>query len=312
MSSAPAVLRSKREAWLAERRNHIGASDVAAILGVDPYRGPLAVYAAKVGDIDQHETRWMRWGRLVEGAIAEGFSYETERPVADLGAFEIQRHPDLKFLAATLDRVTQGSEKNLDPMGRHHSDAGPLECKAVAGFKAKDWKEEPPLHFQVQLQAQLACTGAQWGCLVALLGGVALAWRDLQRDDSFLAAALPKLEAFWMNVQRRQPPEADGLPGTSDAIKALWSEPDGETVALGQDAFDLVEQWESAKALRGEAEGKVDELENKLRTRMGSATFGALLDGRFLTLKKVERAGFVAKPTSYRSLRLWRPRLHRR
>ena len=311
-----AVLSSPREQWLLARRECLGASDVAAVLGVDPRRGPLAVYASKVGDVDADETRWMRWGRLVEGAIAEGYSEQTGRPIADLGAHEIQKHPDVPFLGATLDRVTSPSELNPGPAaincGQDGLYAVPLECKAVAGFKAKEWAEDPPLHFQVQLQAQLACTGAQWGSLVALIGGLAIAWKDMLRDDELIAGMLPKLEEFWLRVQRRQPPEADGLPGTGAAIKKLWAHEDGETVALDGEALALAEKLDVARAEEKAASRRALDAENKLRARMGSASFGLMLDGSFLGLREVARAGYSVDPTSYRVLRRFSPRIRRR
>ena len=38
-----AIIHDKREQWLAARRECLTASDVAAVLGEDPRRGPLAV-----------------------------------------------------------------------------------------------------------------------------------------------------------------------------------------------------------------------------------------------------------------------------
>ena len=305
-----AIVRPEREAWLAERRNGIGASEVAAILGVDPRRGALAIYAAKVGDVEAEERKWMRWGRLVEGAICEGYAEETGRPAEDLGAFEIQRHPDAPFLFATLDRVTRGSEATPAPIDS--SAMVPLEAKAVAGFKARDWADDPPLHFVVQCQAQMACTGAQWSSLVALIGGLAIAWKDMLRDDAFLAAALPKLEAFWLRVRRREPPEADGLPGTTDALKALYGHEDGFTQHLDDDAMFIVGEWEKAKEIAAAGDAQVTEAANKLRARLGPASFGALPDGSLLTLREVKRGAYQVKETSYRVLRRIRPRLRMR
>lgn len=317
--SSPAVQLDARERWLAARRELLTASDCAAVLGVDPRRGPLAVYASKVGQIEQEQTAWMKWGRRVEGAIADWYAEETGRPVVDLGAHEIQRHPDVTWLGCTLDRVTAGSAAHPDPAGNYSSHVnglgprtGPLDAKAVAGFKAAEWREDPPLHYVVQVQVQMACTGAQWGGLVALIGGIALAWRDVQRDDAFLAAALPKLEEFWLRVQRRDPPEADALPGTSEAIRRLWAHADGETIPLDDEALSIVTQWDAAKVVRDSAEETKEEAENRLRARLGFASYGRLPDGSVLTLKETNRGGYTVQPTSFRVLRRWWPKLQLR
>jgi hypothetical protein len=132
------------------------------------------------------------------------------------------------------------------------------------------------------------------------------------RNDAFLAAALLKLEEFWIRVQRRDPPEADALPGTTEVIKRLWSEESGETIALDHIALDLADRLESAKLAKKAEEARVEELQNKLRTRLGSATFGALPDGSLLSLRTVERAGYAVDPCEFRQLRRIRPHIRRR
>jgi len=294
-----------REVWLAERQQLVTASDVAAILGEDPRRGPAAVWAEKVGEVEIDEAPWMRRGRRLEPAIAEEYSEVTGRPVHGRDPYLIVRHPELPWLAATLDRETEGCPTNPGlAAGR-----APLELKAVGGGGVREWREEPPLHFQIQVQIQMACTGRQWGSLTALLSGLTLTWHDLARNDRFLAAALPRLEEFRLRVQRREPPEADGLPGTTAALKALYADEDGETVPLDIDAFQLTEAWELAGAECRHCDATRQDLENQLRLRLGEATFGALPDGSFLSLKTTKRAGYTVEATSYRQLRRFRPRL---
>ncbi len=302
------IERRTRQAWLAERRQLVTASDAAAILGEDPRRGPAAVWAQKVGEVETDEADWMRRGRRLEPAIAEEYSDVTGRPVHARDPYEIVRHPDLPWLAATLDRETEGCPANPGlAEGR-----APLELKAVGGGAVREWREEPPLHFQIQVQIQMACTGRQWGSLTALLSGLTLTWKDLARNDRFLAAALPRLEEFRLRVQRRDPPEADGLAGTTAALQALYADEDGETVPLDADTFKLAEAWELAGSECRHCDAARQELENQLRLRLGSATFGALPDGSFLSLKTTKRAGYTVEATSYRQLRRWRPRLKAR
>jgi len=308
-AASSAIVRSPRDAWLARRRALVTASDAAAILGVDPRRGPLAVYAAKLG-VESDETEPMAWGRRLEDAIAEAYGAETGREViAPADPYEITVHPELDWLGATLDRTTRGCQASPPPVGLV-AGFGPLQLKAVSDWRRKDWLEEPPIHYQVQVQVEMACAGAAWGSLAAFQGITRpVAWADLVRNDGFLAAALPRLHKFWWRVQRREPPEADGLPGTTEAIRTLWARDDGQTIALDGEALALVGEWDDARALAGTQAGRVRELTNRLRTRMGSATFGALPDGSFLTLKLVQRGSYEVQETEYRTLRRWRPRI---
>ena len=302
-----AIIHTKREQWLIGRRESIGASEAAAVLGFDPRRDALSVYAEKIGVLEVEETPWMRWGRRVEDAIALGYADETKRPVIDEGGLHISRHPDIPWLGATLDRITEGIEETPAPC----AGKGPLEIKAVGAFSRQDWRDEPPTHYQIQLQVQMACTGAEWGSLCALIGGLSLAWADLKRDDRFLAVALPKLEAFWRCVRLREPPVVDrAKSATWDALNALWPDDNGEAIALPGDTLQLVSEWEAHKEQRKQAEQHADDLEVVLRERMGSAAVGMLADGTSLSLKKQERAGYTrtVPPTSFRVLRRFRPR----
>ena len=320
---SPAIVHSARDQWLLERRELVTASDCAAIIGEDPRRGPLAVYASKVGDVEAVETRPMLRGRRFEGAIADEYADQTGRPVASLGEFETTRHPLISWLGATLDRLTESVEACPGPLpmlADLHPGTDPvlgvrgrvpLQIKMAIG-SAHDWKDEPPLGYIVQVQVEMACIGSPWGALAALVGPGPLATVDLIRDDAFFAALVPQLERFRWHVANRIPPEADGKPGTSAAIRRLWAGEDGETVPLDGEAERLVSEWEAAKGRTEAADATATELENRLRARLAGASFGALPDGRFLTRRLTKRSGYSVEPTEYRVLRVMRPRLRKR
>jgi len=299
----------RREAWLAERRQLLTASDVAAVLGQDPRRGPLAVWADKVHGITSEENAPMRRGRRLEAAVAEEYSELTGRPaIAGDDPYRITRHPEIPWLGATLDRTTIGCAATPAPA----SGPAPLQLKAVSGMKASEWRDEPPTPYLIQVQIEIACTGAEWGSLAALVGGLTVVWKDLIRHERFLAKALPRLEAFWLQVRRREAPEADGSEGTTDALKTLYAEEDGETVELDDDAVGLADALDRHRRREAEERQHVRELANKLRRRIGSATFGALPDGSYLSLKTQEREAYTVEETEYRVLKRFWPRLRRR
>jgi putative phage-type endonuclease len=320
MSDAPAIMLDPRRRWLAERRELLTASDCAAVLGLDPFRSPLSVYASKVAGVEADETGPMRRGKRLEPVIADEYAEATGRPVYNPGAFEIVRHPDIPWLGATLDRITAGSDLCPAPapgrgamgvppeMRLATGDTAPLEIKAPRD--AHGWEDDAaPLHYEIQLQIQIACTRATWGSLAALLGldAEAPAVRDRLPHPRALAGILPRLEEFWRQVERREPPAVQGLPGEADAVAALWADENGETVELDADALELVEKWSKAKARASEGERDAKALRTALAARMGSASFGRLPDGSWLTFHKQARAGYTAAPTTFRAIkRVWK------
>lgn len=307
-SGAPAILADQRERWLARRRELITASDVAAILGVDQRRGAFVVWTEKLGLVEPPDHPWMRRGRRFEAPIAEEYAEETGRPVFAPDPFEIVTHPHYGWIGATLDRETEGSVATPAPAdGR-----APLELKNVSGLKAKDWRAEPPREYLIQVQVQMACTGAQWASLAALIGGLSIAWIDVPRHDRFLAAMLPKLERFRWHVEQRIPPEADALPATSAVLAALYAEENGKTVELPASAVDTANDLERARDAVRIAKAEERSAANRLKALMGAATFANLSDGSYLSLKTIEREAYEVEETSYRQLRRQWPRIRRR
>jgi putative phage-type endonuclease len=285
---------SDRAEWLERRLHSLGASEVPAVLGVDPRRGPTHVYASKLGLVRTEETSQMRMGRRMEPVIADEYAERTGRLVRNLGAFTIKRHPDLPFLTATLDREVIAPDQ---------AGPGPLECKAVWAGKAADFDVEPPVQHMVQLQTQMAVTGASWGSLAALIGGLEFWWADIPRNDAFIAAMLPQLEAFWRHVTSREPPPADGTDGTRVALHALYPKDSGETIAMPPQAL---EQADRLDKLREEIDAREDEkatLEAQVKAALGFATWGVLTDGSRWQWKVEPRAGHAVAPSAPRVLR---------
>lgn len=285
-----------REVWLAERRRGVGASEVAAILGVDPRRGPLAVYAEKVGASEgEEEARWMRRGRRLESVIADEYAEETGRMVRDLGAYTLARHGTLPFFFATQDREVVAPDQ---------AGPGPLEAKAVWAGKVDLWDQEPPVEFQVQLQAQMACTGAEWGSMVALIGGLRLWWKDMPRNDRFIAAMTDAVESFWTkHVGPGNPPAPDATEGTLRAIRALYPQDKGTTITLPPEFFSAAQRLDVLKEEIKARETEQDSIEAHIKVALGENTWGALTDGSKFQWRVEPRKGYVVDPSEPRVLR---------
>lgn len=294
-----------RAEWLQKRKRMLGASEVAAVLGLDPYRGPLAIYLSKVEHIEADSKPWMRFGTHVEAAIAIGYGELTGRLVTNLGANTYTMHPSIPWLGCTLDRVIEGSATHPPPQGCEGR--GPLECKNVGQQHVEEWDgDRAPLHYQIQLQVQIACMGASWGSLAPLTWGNQIGVRDFRRDGDFLDAVYPALEAFWDRVQRRDPPPADALSGTGEMIRKAWPKSKGGTIALDGPTQDLADELDQLKAEVAEREGRIKLLDNQLRARMGDAGEGMFLDGSRITLTDVNVKAAMREAYSYRRMaRKW-------
>jgi putative phage-type endonuclease len=296
MSTAMVHVDPARQAWLEQRRHGIGASDVAVILGLSTFKSPYALWAEKTGmaaEPDESQEH-LRWGLLLEPAIADEYSAQTGRRLIDHGRYAVRQHPSEPLLC-TLDR-------EIEPI----DDRGPgsLEIKTGSAFQSSDWDDELPLRVQVQLQAQLAVTGWSWGSIAVLVGGNSFRHVDVRRNDAFInEVLLPRCRDFWRRVESMEAPEVDGSEHTARTIALLYPKESGETVALPAEAAEWDRAYVDAAAAEKAAKARKDEASNRIKAAIGAASFGQMPDGTLWSLSTTERAGYVVEPTTFRSLR---------
>ena len=287
---------SDRETWLAERKTGIGASDSAAILGVSPWRSPVEVWADKTGFAAPDDTanEAAEWGLRLEPTIAQALADRTGRQVACRPAFQIVRHPMLPWMFCTPDA--------------EDSDGRVVQIKTCSAYKAGEWRDEPPLQYQVQVQHELEVLDRDEATLVVLIGGQRLRYYDVPRNQRFIAAMRDRLEAFWLCVQEMRMPTIDGTICTANALARLHPQDNGEAVELDPEAMNLVAEWEDAKRVAAEAENRKRLAENMLRAAIGDASYGVLPDGEMLSLLTQTRKAHEVKESTFRVLRRVNPK----
>ena len=294
-----------REEWLADRVRGIGASESAALFGLSPYLSPFALWAEKTGMVPREDSHAevLRWGLLLEAPIARAYADDTRREIWEPPTpWCVAVDRDLEVLRATPDRWILQADGRDSP--------GVLEIKNVDSSKSDLWSEMPPIHVQIQVQHQLAVTGFGWGAVAALIGGNRMRTWDVERNEDFIAELRAKVAEFWSMVASKQAPTVDGSESTAKALKALHPKDNGETVELGAEAVQWIASLQAAKELKKTAEADATAAENKIREAIGDATFGALPDGRRISLHTTEIAARTQQVAaySYRAIRIQEPK----
>lgn len=290
---AVADSKSDRETWLKARRLGIGSSDAPAILGVSQFRGPLAVYAEKIGvQEDKEATEAMEWGLLLEPLIIRKFAKETGREGIPERA--LLSNIERPWMMATLDATQLAADQ---------AELGILEIKAT-GHRVSSWDEGIPADVFVQVQHQFAVTGLQWGSVAVLQRGCALKYADVERNDAFIAGTLlPALEEFWTRVKNQEPVDPDGSESARDALKALYPQDSGRIITLPGEFIDLDRERQRLDEVIGEAEKRHELLTQRIKIAMGDASEAHLPNGVAFTYRTTERKGYTVKPTTVRTLR---------
>jgi putative phage-type endonuclease len=167
-----------RSPWLVTRRTGIGASDMAAILGMNPWRSAVDVWFDKMSTekvTDSMPSEAAEWGLALEDSVARRVVKrhpELGKLVPSPGLLAHEDHP---WMLATVDRLL--AKRLVRPL---HVDSA-LEIKTVspASFE-ESWHPEhpehdrpdwPPWSVQVQVQQQLAVTGLPFAWVAVLVGG---------------------------------------------------------------------------------------------------------------------------------------------
>lgn len=299
-----------RERFLAERLTGIGSSDAPIIMGLEAFgKGKLRLYAEKRGEIpspDLGHLEYVEVGKEIEPACASLYSRRTGRVVTRPNGLaiwspfvgEVERHPEHDFMIAHCDFKADPLNDPESGIGTIEDGDGPVETKWAGFFKAKDWEEDVPLAYQIQLQHQLVVTGKKWGALASILGTGGFVWREIRRNDYFCDALVRACKEFWDRVQNGDPPKAGGSDGDREALNMLYKKDDSEkTITLPLDMAGvhmlLVATKEEIKGL----EKTKSECEASIKQAMADATYGILPngEGRY-KWKKSQTKGYTVEP----------------
>jgi putative phage-type endonuclease len=176
-----------RDTWLAARRNGIGSSDVAAILGAADRNTAVHVYRDKRGQLVDNAGEAALWGTILEEPVAREWARRQRSVIQRVG---LVAHVDEPWRMATLDRQVLEC-----PMNRTVRTRCALEVKCRSAFKAHRWHADVPDDVLAQTVWQMAVTGYEHIHVAVLIGGNELKQTVVSRD--------PKIEAYILGEVRR-------------------------------------------------------------------------------------------------------------
>lgn len=226
-----------REEWLKLRHDRIGASEVAALFGVQPPSFPTeyALHHIKSGSVaePQIEGERLTWGLLLEDAIAAGAD-EMKGWTVKRGRYAIC---DDCRLGASID-----FEIECDPTGENFG-PGILECKNIDWIAhERTWTaDQPPPHILMQSQAQLFASGYSWGYVAGLVGGNHLELYPDTARPALHAEIKNRVDAFWRRVDGNNEPPVDGSESAAYVLRELYPEVVDDLIDLSEN-----EAWSAA------------------------------------------------------------------
>lgn len=232
---------------LRQRTKHIGGSDAAAILGLNPWKSAYDVFLEKTNqvELEVHQSLAAEIGDRLEASLAQ-WGRDLIGPELDVVLNERFTHENGIF-SAQVDAW-------LPDLGE------PLEVKTAgltnARWDSSDWGDEGtdmiPPQYICQVNLQMICTGAERAHVMAFLGqGIGPRLYTVPRNEGLVTAIHDRCERFWHeHVLKGIPPE--GMP-TLDVSKRRLREPEKITT-IPEEVGTRLAQIKEQKKLVADAE----------------------------------------------------------
>lgn len=271
-----------REEWLDYRREGIGGSEAAIIVGLNRFGSPLQLWADKMGlRKELEETEVMRQGSDLEEYVARRWMEATGKKVRRRNY--IFRNTDYPHSIADIDREVVGENAGL-------------ECKTTSLYNKSDFEngEIPPTYY-VQCQHYMAVMGYDRMYLAVLVLSKAFYHFCIERDNGEIAALMEKEAAWWEEyVTGDSVPEPDGSDGDDALIRDRFPDSDGGEVFLGMRTQDFEELSELDRQIK-DLTVRRDACKQAIMQDMGEASKASALNGWTATWKQQLTTRFDSK-----------------
>lgn len=190
------------EEWICERAKRVTATDISAIVGLNPWQSKLSIWLQKTGRAEPiTETLPMKLGKMLQPIVLDLYDSETGLSTRRCGDTELIVCPDFPLAAATPDAEVPGNRI--------------VEAKTASGRGAMKFGEPGtdnavPDYYAIQVYWQCLVMGQDSADLAALLSGrdfriyEVVRGRNTGLEDMLKEAA----ERFWRDyvIPDKAPP----------------------------------------------------------------------------------------------------------
>lgn len=261
-----------REEWLKYRTQGIGGSDVSIIAGINPFKSAHQLWLEKTGQMEpeQTESEYAYFGTLLEPIVRKEFTERTGIKVRQKHMLlQSEKYP---FMFADLDGVIHEA-----------GEIAIFEAKTASQYKMDVWERGVPVEYVLQIQHYMAVTDAKKTYIAALVGGNRFIYHEVERDEVLIAKIITMEKYFWETyVIGGVEPVADGSEVTTNYFNSRFSESNGSTVELPEEALAVCEEYERVSRQLKELETAKNAAANQLKSYLQDAEVGKVGDRKII------------------------------
>lgn len=280
-------------AQLEKRKNHLGSSDIAPLLGLDERRNRYDLWLEKTGKLvpeKETENDPKAAGKILEPAVLDWA--ETQLGKVTRNQFRSAKDRGIP-IAVNIDAIVNDSGVPVE-----------VKTSGLYGFTNDVWGEantdQVPDRIILQAHAHMLPTDAEVCFVPVFIAFRGFVMFQVPRDPQIIDVIANEATDFWSsNVLADVPPE-NVLPNPT-VIRRVRREAN-KTVDL---SYKLIEEWEAAKAIESAAKKNKEAALSAILTVLGDAEAGQTEQGLF-TYFESSRTGYVVQPTTFRTARFKR------
>jgi putative phage-type endonuclease len=261
------------------RREGIGASDTAIIMGYSSYKTPYQLYLEKTGIVTNEEpetTEQQYWGNAIEPLIIKRFSEENS---LDITFPDTIYHAVYPFIFANLD-------------GWVESERAVVEAKCANSFQRREWdpniSDGIPIAYLIQIAKQVMVADATRGYCAVLIGGFEYGQFIYERDKSLEELILKADLDFWNCVQNKIEPD----PINTNDCRLKYRKPIADKIA--QATYKIANTFGEFTHIKQQIKSleKIeDNLKMQLMTFMGDSEYLIEHSGEVIATWKANKKG---------------------
>lgn len=273
-----------REEWLKLRTQGIGGSDVSIIAGINKFKSVFQLWLEKTGAIEPEEgdSEYTHFGTVLEPVVRKEFMERTGIKVRAKNC--IMQHDEYPFMICNLDGVIY-----------ENGELCIFEAKTASAYKEKEWQDNVPPEYQLQIQHYMAITGAKKTYIAALIGGNKFVYHVVERDEEVIELIIQLEKKFWEeNVVKNLPPEIDGSNATAEYLNEKYSVSVKNEIRLPEQSEELLEEYDKITSALEKLNYEKTAIINHLKDMLGENESGIIQD-RIVKWSNVSKTGFDSK-----------------
>jgi len=258
------------------RRKHLTATDVPAVLGLNPWRSPRDVWTEKIREVAPSEpSEAAEVGIRLENGVIE---WAADTLMARVVRNQFRVAEDALF-SASFDALITPADGSAPTEGLEAKTSGILSGRVGDEWGEPGTDEIPPMYL-VQTQVQAFVGGLERVWVPALLGGRGFAMYVVERDEALIQTLTDSGRQWWERYVVAETPPPDGV-ASEDLLKRIVRVPD-KTVEIEPITIAV---WLDAKAQAKAAADQEALAKARVIEALGDAEIGISASGQ-ITFKQ--------------------------